>query len=258
MNDLDELEQEDRERQAKVKLSDRFFKFARLIDNQANAVNQPINMDMPLEELFFTGCPHKSSVKIRPTQRNCMIAISEFPPFVIDVNDIEAVCFERVSFGTKNFDMAIIFKDFMKFLRINSMPRECIDELKEYLDSIGIIFSESAVPLNWTAVLQKIRNDVDAFIEGGAWKFLQDDEDGDGADPGEGSSEDDPEFTAEEDDEDASDDDSESDYSDDEDEDEDESDASASDEESAADWDEMDRKALEEDKKAAQKRAEQA
>lgn len=32
MNDLDELEQEERERQAKVKLSDRFFKFANLID----------------------------------------------------------------------------------------------------------------------------------------------------------------------------------------------------------------------------------
>lgn len=214
MNDLDELEQEDRERQAKVKLSDKFFKFARLLDNQANAVNQPINMDMPLEELFFVGCPNKSSVKIRPTQRNCMIAISEFPPFVIDVNDIEAVAFERVHFGTKNFDMAIIFKDFIKFLRINSMPRECIDELKEYLDSIGVIFSESVVPLNWTAVLQKIRNDVDAFIEGGAWKFLQDDDDVEGADPA-GSSEDDPEFSGEEGGEVASDDESESDFSDD-------------------------------------------
>lgn len=32
MNDLDELELEDRERQAKVRLSDRFYKFANLID----------------------------------------------------------------------------------------------------------------------------------------------------------------------------------------------------------------------------------
>jgi nucleosome binding factor SPN SPT16 subunit len=35
MNDLDELELEERERQAKVKLSDRFYKFANLIDLQS-------------------------------------------------------------------------------------------------------------------------------------------------------------------------------------------------------------------------------
>ena len=211
-------------------------------------------MDMPVDDVYFIGCPSKASVKIRPTQRNCLIAVSEFPPFVVDVNDIEAVAFERVQFGIKNFDMAIIFKNFMTFMRINSMPRECIDELKENLDSVGNIFSESVTPLNWNAVLAKIRSDVDAFIADGAWKFLNDDDD-EAAGDQDGSEEDDPEFDAEEEGEDASDDESESDYSDDEDDDEDESEPYGS-EESAADWDEMDRKALEEDKKAAQRRAE--
>ena len=108
---------------------------------------------MPIEEISFMGCPIKSSVKIRPTQNKCLIAISEFPFFVIDVNDIEAVHFERVQFGIKNFDMAIIFKDFHNFKRINSIPRENIEELKEYLDSVGIVFSEGIVPINWTAIL---------------------------------------------------------------------------------------------------------
>ena len=78
-----------------------------------------------------------------------MIAISEFPSFVIDVREIEAVHFERVQFGIKNFDMAIIFKDFHTFKRINSIPRESIEELKLYLDSVGIIFSESLAAFNW-------------------------------------------------------------------------------------------------------------
>jgi nucleosome binding factor SPN SPT16 subunit len=69
------------------------------------------------------------------------------------VNDIEAVHFERVQFGIKNFDMAIIFKDFHTFKRINSIPRENFEELKEYLDSVGIVFSEGIVPINWTAIL---------------------------------------------------------------------------------------------------------
>ena len=56
-------------------------------------------------------------------------------------------------FGIKNFDMAIIFKDFHTFKRINSIPRENFEELKEYLDSVGIVFSEGIVPINWTAIL---------------------------------------------------------------------------------------------------------
>ena len=91
-------------------------------------------------------------VKIRPT-KNCLIAISEFPFFVIDLADIEAVHFERVSFGIKNFDMAIIYKDFTTFKHINSITRENIEDVKTYLNEIGVIYSEVVVPMNWNAVL---------------------------------------------------------------------------------------------------------
>ena len=91
-------------------------------------------------------------VKIRPT-KNCLIAISEFPFFVIYLADIEAVHFERVSFGIKNFDMAIIYKDFTTFKHINSIPRENIEDVKTYLNEIGVIYSEGVVPMNWNAVL---------------------------------------------------------------------------------------------------------
>jgi nucleosome binding factor SPN SPT16 subunit len=105
-----------------------------------------------------------------------MIAITEFPFFVIDLKDIEAVHFERVSFGIKNFDMAIIFKDFHTFKRINSIPRESIDEIKSYLNKIGVIFSEGVVPMNWNATLTQIRTEFEDFINEGGWRFLQFDE----------------------------------------------------------------------------------
>lgn len=150
---------------------------------------------MPVEDLFFTGCPAKSSVKIRPTHGKCLIAVSEFPSFVIDVNDIEVVHFERVTFGIKNFDMAIIYKDFTTFRRINSIPRECIEELKEYLDSVGIIFSESISAFNWQAVLTKIRNDFESFLnDDNGWKFLQDDDDDEVAAIDDSELDDDPAF----------------------------------------------------------------
>ena len=111
MNDLDELEMEEKERQAKKRLSQKFFNFAKMIQSQSEKTSSPIEFDIPIEEFAFMGCPKKSVVKIRPT-KNCLIAISEFPFFVIDLSDIEAVHFERVNFGIKNFDMAIIYKDF--------------------------------------------------------------------------------------------------------------------------------------------------
>ena len=82
------------------------------------------------------------------------MAVSEFPFFVIDIAEIEYVHFERVHFSIKNFDMAIIFKDFHTFKRINSIPIEHLEEIKTYLDTIGIIYSEGVVPMNWANVLQ--------------------------------------------------------------------------------------------------------
>lgn len=207
---------------------------------------------MPINDLWFMGCPMKSAVKIRPTSKNCLIAITEFPFFVIDVRDIEAVHFERVAFGIKNFDMAIIFKDFHTFKRINSIPRESIEEVKTYLDSVGIVFSEGVVPMNWNMVLSKIRQDFEGFLEKeGGWKFLHEDanEEEEGED---GSELADPEFV--DDGGDSSSEDEESDYSDDED-DDDESGYGDSDEESEGlSWEEMEKRAYEEDRKAAQRR----
>ncbi len=116
----------------------------------------------------------KSVVRVRPT-KNCLIAISEFPFFVIDIADIEIAYFERVSFGIKNFDMALIFKDFTTFKRINSVPIEHLDDIKQYLNSINVIYFEGVLPMNWPNILSYIKGDFESFLEQGGWKFLSDD-----------------------------------------------------------------------------------
>jgi len=62
-----------------------------MVENQSKKCPDPIEFDIPLNELSFLGCPLKQSVKIRPTHKNCLIAISEFPFFVLDVADVEHV-----------------------------------------------------------------------------------------------------------------------------------------------------------------------
>ena len=114
--------------------------------------------------MTFSGCPQKQVVKIRPT-KECLVALSEFPFFVLDVNDIEVVHFERMYFGMKNFDLAIIKKDFISCIRINSIPTEYTEELKSYFNEIGIIYLESMAPLKWDAILTQIREDFSGWLE---------------------------------------------------------------------------------------------
>ena len=184
-----------------------------------------------------------------------MIAISEPPFFVVDINDIEIAYFERVTFGIKNFDLAIVFKDFVTFKRINSVPIEHLDEIKAYLDEIGIIYFEGILPMNWVNTLSYIREDFQSFIDEGGWKFLTDDNDSkDGA--GEEEEEEDPEFDVESE---ADLEDSESDFSDDDDysDDSDDDDGDSDEEElseDGMDWDEMEKRAEEEDRRAATRR----
>ena len=253
MNDYDELEQEKRERQAKKKLSDRFKQFAQSVEAQSHKCPHPIEFDVPIEDLYFMGCPRKSAVKVRATVKNYLIAIAEQPFFVIDIRDIEAVHFERVSFNIKNFDMAVIFNDYYRFERINFIPRECIDEVKQYLNSVGVIYSEGVSALNWGNILLKIRSDFEYFIENdGGWKFLQEDGSDDEFDD-EGSDALDPEF--EDDGSESSSEDDESDYSDEDSDDDDESNSDYDSEESEnLSWDAQERRAREEDRQAALKR----
>lgn len=67
---------------------------------------------------------------------NCPIADLVFfqPAFVVSLDDIELVHFERVQFHIKNFDMAIIFKDYKRKAEIiNSIPMASLDPIREWL-----------------------------------------------------------------------------------------------------------------------------
>lgn len=212
-----------------------------------------MEVDIPEETLEFYGCPVRSVVRIRPTKQ-CLIALSEFPFFVLDVDDIEIVCFERVFFGIKNFDCVIVFKDFLTTKRIDSIPIEHIEELKSYFDSIDVIYSECPMPLKWKDVLQSMRDNFQDNLEAGVWRDLviegsDDEEQGEEAGSDDGNCEYDDEEIFEDN---SSDDFSGDDYSE-------SSDGGAVEgeddlSEEGLSWDELDKQAEEEDRKLAQRR----
>ncbi|KAJ9141688.1 FACT complex subunit SPT16 [Pleurostoma richardsiae] len=244
--DEDEFEAEQEERRRRQEL-DRLFKgFAEKIAEAGR--NENIEVDMPLRELGFNGVPFRSNVYIQPTTE-CLIQVTEPPFMVLTLEDIEIAHLERVQFGLKNFDLVFVFKDFSRPpYHINTIPVESLEDVKEFLDSSDIAYTEGPLNLNWPTIMKTVNADTHQFFVDGGWSFLQNESDDEGDDEEEEqesnfeideseleeaseSSEDDSEYdsnaSAEASDE-----------------------ADLSDEEEADDWDELERKAKKRDRES--------
>ncbi|XP_022862187.1 FACT complex subunit SPT16-like [Olea europaea var. sylvestris] len=173
--DPDEIEEEQRERERKNKINVDFQNFVNRVNDlwgQAQFKGLDLEFDQPLRELGFHGVPYKASAFIVPTS-SCLVELVETPFLVITLSEIEIVNLERVGLGQKNFDMAIVFKDFKRdVMRIDSIPSSSLDGIKEWLDTTDIKYYESRLNLNWRPILKTITDDPQKFIEDGGWEFL--------------------------------------------------------------------------------------
>ncbi|XP_076957772.1 FACT complex subunit SPT16-like [Bidens hawaiensis] len=173
--DPDEIEEEQRERDRKNKINMDFQNFVNRVNDlwgQPKFKGLDLEFDQPLRELGFHGVPHKASAFIVPTS-SCLVELIETPFLVVTLSEIEIVNLERVGLGQKNFDMAIVFKDFKRdVLRIDSIPSSSLDGIKEWLDTTDIKYYESRLNMNWRAILKTITDDPQNFIDEGGWEFL--------------------------------------------------------------------------------------
>jgi nucleosome binding factor SPN SPT16 subunit len=129
---------------------------------------------MPYKDLAFSGVPNKSLVTLLPNAY-CLASVIELPFFVITLDEVELVHFERVQLSIKNFDMVFVFKDLNRQAhRITTIPMESLEVIKSWLDSVDILYSEGTINLKWPNILAKIKNDPEAFIKEGGWSFLHD------------------------------------------------------------------------------------
>ena len=80
------------------------------------------------------------------------------PPRAPPPSQIEVVNLERVGLNLKNFDMAIVHKDFSKeVLRIDAIPAKRLDTVKDWLTSVNVKYYESRLNLAWKPILRSIQ-----------------------------------------------------------------------------------------------------
>lgn len=167
--DEEEFEQEQEERRRRAQLDKLFKSFAEKIQS---AAPEGFGVDIPFRELGFQGVPSRSNVLCQPTT-DCLVQLTEPPFMVIALDEIEIVHLERVQFGLKNFDMVCVFKDFRRpQVQINTIPVESLENVKDWLDSVNITYTEGPLNLNWGTIMKTVIADPHQFFKDGGWSFL--------------------------------------------------------------------------------------
>lgn len=205
--DRDEFEEEQQERELRNRTNKSFLKFTKEVEDRYG-----LEFDLPYRQLQFIGAPKSVAVTLLPTV-SCIVSLTEWPPFVLNLEDVEVSYFERVNFQLRMFDMVFVMKGFENdpvatgraakdyWLRISSIPVSELTPLKRYLDEQNIKYYEGKASLQWNEVLKNIRSDLDAFYNEGGWNFLSadgpPDEEGDHSDGSEESMDGDVEFEPE-------------------------------------------------------------
>ncbi|BHF81773.1 FACT complex subunit SPT16 [Sparganum proliferum] len=254
MHDRDDLEAEQREREMREQIKNAFKSFVDRAEALAKRYN--LEFEIPFRDLGFFGCPLRSTVLLMPTS-SCLVSLVEWPPFVITLDEVELVHFERVSLSIRTFDMVFVFKDYRaKPAMVNSIPSSALDHVKEWVMSCDIFYSEGAKSLNWPKLMKTIVDNPEDFLEQNGWSFLSPDDDDEGDEDDVDSQEEDenyePSVASS-----ASDGEGSGSASDEDDEDEDweaEEDSSSegsldSDESEGKNWDQLEEEALREDRK---------
>jgi nucleosome binding factor SPN SPT16 subunit len=169
MHDRDDLMAEQAERELRAKLDSAFDNFRKKVEALPQC---RVTFEKPFRELGFHGVPHRSTVLLQPTT-HCLVNLTEQPPFIIVLDEVELVHFERVQFHMRNFDMVFVFKDYKKKVAtVTAIPMTQLDSIRDWLNSCDKKYTEGIQSLNWTKIMKTINDDVEGFFSQGGWSFL--------------------------------------------------------------------------------------
>ncbi len=109
------------EEESRNQMNQLFLKYVKYVEENWDC---ELKFDSPYSNLGFFGSPFNNNVFLMPTAF-CLTSIIEKPFLVLFLEDIEFVSIERIDNKIKNFDIAIIFKDYTKSVMcIDNIPKD--------------------------------------------------------------------------------------------------------------------------------------
>lgn len=135
-----------------------------------------VQFETPNFDQAFEGVASREKTNLLPTM-NCLTALEDTPPLCIPMSEVEVANCERVSFGLKEFDLALVYKDLSKpVLRIDAIPIKLLSKVRQWLDEANILTYETGHNMLWKDLLKTIQANPKLFYENGGWSFLAGDQ----------------------------------------------------------------------------------
>lgn len=245
-----EIQAEQRERAFVDKMNGLFMKFTTDVEQKVwqKTMSEPLEWDIPWSQFRFSGCPDRVVCDLMPASRTLFAVHDSSKPFVLTLEDVEMVVFERIRLGSKlkNFDIAVVFKDYNRPVHmLTSVPNENLEDIQQWFTEVDILVYKSDTNMTWAPILKGVREDPQTFVEDGCWDAYFGEADADSEEDSEPESEYEESGSSEDSDDDSDDSDDES-YASESDPDSDEDE-----EEEGLDWDELDKRAANDDRQKA-------
>ena len=173
----EELEHDEIEAQRIKRTNIEFAMFSKRLEDEILSTIPLKQVEMPQKGFSFTGNTARSMAKLRANNR-VLWAINELPFWTQNLSEVEIVSLERIYPGGANWDMRFVHKGYKKVTELTNIPTSHLDSIKDWLTSASQLYFESTINLNWTQLLKVIREDKewDPYGESGWRSYLQDSE----------------------------------------------------------------------------------
>lgn len=133
---------------------------------QSGDLSSNFQFEYPIQQLKFTGVPHRSAVTCMPTLK-CLVALQEWPAFCIPWKEVELCVFERYTLDLKEFDLIIVLKDYHlnnyngSVLKISAISnREYGDRIKSILNKWGIVWYTYHQSMRWPDLMKQVVKEI--------------------------------------------------------------------------------------------------
>ena len=150
----DEVAEEEAERQRTARLNSEFLHFAKGFEK---VFGEPVCV--PIRKFHFFGTHDKGMVKFKGSDK-VLFSLTEAPPFVEEMDNVEIVVFERVTPMKTSFDVTFIRPDY-SYRAINNIEYKFLDRIKDWLNEAKAKYYEVGVNLVWRTVLKEVKADGD-------------------------------------------------------------------------------------------------
>jgi nucleosome binding factor SPN SPT16 subunit len=252
--------------QTRRRLNNAFKDFCKKVEKVAKHYDHVVDFDIPYNELGFYGNCNKEMVFIQPSVK-ALVNLTETPFFFLPLDELEHIHFERVTYTTKQFDIAFIWKNFdLPPKAITAIDMKYLDLIQDWLNDVGLTYTMGAANMAWNDVMKMVKTfvadgsfysdmDIDGESKPPGWMFLNTDGGEGGGEEEEDDDDDESDFQAdseESESEEESSDDDESDYESESDDSEEDGDDDLSEE--GKDWEELEQDAARDDKKRQHER----